>query len=360
MSTPPVTPPPIRKSHDIPQEIINKIIDDVSQLDSKYHLLACSLVSRAFRYPSRGHLFSTTELDVYPTPLGSKKLLSQARNNMESRLRALIDLLAYPSDLGAAIRTLKIANHNFDEATLNELLGLCITRAPHLTTLYLASFHWRSLGADVSKSLIALITRRSVSVLDLSNITNMPRDTMDRCPSLRFLRMNYVTFATSSSASDVGWALAPTMADYLSLSGTYRFIQNPNSAAHISLSYIMLTLESQSHVAKFVSLVSATATTYLRSLKLAFPPNVRIDIADGITLGDFRCLSSIWLEMHWDNKLTGIEAFLTAQCLLHWNISKSSSKHPTMGAPRGFWKPSMSPRIPHASSGVVSIHVSSM
>ena len=150
VQTPAVTRMAKSSLREIPQEMIDEIIDLCSA--DKKTLITCSLVSRAWVYRTRKHLFSTLELTDKTLITWSRVILAPLPRTTRPHTSS-----PYPSSwLPSCVTTLKLfptyspASNNFEAALLRanaHLSAFTNLKTLTLSAVWLQSFREASLGA---------------------------------------------------------------------------------------------------------------------------------------------------------------------------------------------------------------------
>ncbi|KAF9525792.1 hypothetical protein CPB83DRAFT_908901 [Crepidotus variabilis] len=193
-------PPSLAMNSQIPQEIVNAIVDNLScKAVDRTSLLACTLVSQSFSGPARRHLFSTISIRW------------KQNKSVEAQVRQLLSMISSRSDLRFLVRSLLIEDlgHNRSNPSVaramddtsdlfNLLQALTGVHSP-LRALYLYCYStstnlytsWQDIGVQTRSALMSIFPQ--LTFLRLREVREVPFTILKDMPLMETLELCQVS-----------------------------------------------------------------------------------------------------------------------------------------------------------------------
>ncbi|KAJ7162973.1 hypothetical protein C8R46DRAFT_1102080 [Mycena filopes] len=175
---------------DLPQELVDRIIDDLH--DDWHSLAGCGLVCWAWVPASRVHLFS----DI--------TLRRDWRRIMHPQFRPFIDMLATGSATFAPFVSRLSLQHLDATSTAGEEFHSSMSILSNLNAITSLEFkHWRALGSQPVQNLLPRLTGLSELILDHVVIDSVGRlfGMLEMCPALTSLTVTATSWGSGDSES---------------------------------------------------------------------------------------------------------------------------------------------------------------
>ncbi|KAJ7264217.1 hypothetical protein C8J57DRAFT_413313 [Mycena rebaudengoi] len=255
----------------LPQELIETIVDDLHARHGKYSLSACALASRAFLVPSQRCLFRSISLKKMP------RARTQRVGRSDSVLVGAVNIFTASPRLAPYVRNLSINITNLVaiHASLTSLLPLL----PNVDEFQLdaARIAWTSLPPTLTSSLSDFFRQPSLRCLALVSLRDLSSSLVLRwISSFRMLSLTNVTILRDTGAPSItyddkpaatahldhlilGWPNGPTVT---------QFVLHPSTIVHLQqLRRLSLHMHSDGTVRGFEKLLLHCAQS-LRELEL--------------------------------------------------------------------------------------------
>ncbi|KAJ7120308.1 hypothetical protein C8R44DRAFT_174254 [Mycena epipterygia] len=142
------------RNRNLCQELIDLIL---GKTDSAETLKSCALVARSFRPPSQKLIFS------------GLTILPSGRDSIPA-LQRLADVLSASPHLAVHVRTLHLVQPSFHKPCVwvqSDILPAILSTFTNLKSLNIRIYHWDSLHSNCEQAIYALITRSSLSSIEL-------------------------------------------------------------------------------------------------------------------------------------------------------------------------------------------------
>jgi hypothetical protein len=182
--------PPTRSVPHFAQEIIDKIIDELSF--DKTTLKQCSTVSQSFHVPSCRHLFSFIVLDTVKQVTLFHRLLIRTPDigrNVREFMLCLSDGWEDVVDGEGKEKCFAISN----------LLADVFALLPCVNSLiwYSAVCHWDELSSDLRLALLTLFQRPSLAAITILHVDNLPLSVLHVVSPVKRLMLQFVQLHSS-------------------------------------------------------------------------------------------------------------------------------------------------------------------
>ncbi|KAJ7244682.1 hypothetical protein C8J57DRAFT_1242673 [Mycena rebaudengoi] len=265
----------------LPQELIETIVDDLHAMHGKYSLPACALASRAFLVPSQRCLFRSISLKKIP------RAGKQRVGRSDNVLVGAVNIFTASPRLAPYVRNLSINITNLVaiHASLTSLLPLL----PNVEKFQLdaARIAWTSLPPTLASSLSDFFRQPSLRCLALVSLRDLSSSLVLRwISSFRMLSLTNVTILSDTGAPSIiyddkpaatahldhlilGWPNGPTVT---------QFVLHPSTIVHLQqLRRLSLQMHSDGTVRGFEKLLLHCAQS-LRELELNLRKNHKVSV----------------------------------------------------------------------------------